>query len=79
VAASVRKTGRLLSVTEGPRTYGVGAELIALATEEAFLHLEAPPTRLAGFDTIVPLPKGEDLYFYKHDRIFYEIKKLMDF
>jgi pyruvate dehydrogenase E1 component beta subunit len=63
VAASVRKTGRLLSVTEGPRTYGVGAELIALATEEAFLHLEAPPTRLAGFDTIVPLPKGEDLYF----------------
>jgi pyruvate dehydrogenase E1 component beta subunit len=79
VAASVRKTGRLLSVTEGPRTYGVGAELIALATEEAFLHLEAPPTRLAGFDTIVPLPKAEDLYFYKHDRIFYEIKKLMDF
>jgi pyruvate dehydrogenase E1 component beta subunit len=79
VAASVRKTGRLLSVTEGPRTYGVGAELIALATEEAFLHLEAPPTRLAGFDTIVPLPKGEDLYFYKHDRIFYEIKKLLDF
>ena len=79
LAKSIRKTGRMLSVTEGPSTYGVGAELIALANEEAFLNLEAPPARLAGFDTIVPLPRGEDFYFYKHDRIFYEIKKLMEF
>lgn len=79
LAKSIRKTGRMLSVTEGPSTYGVGAELMALANEEAFLNLEAPPARLAGFDTIVPLPRGEDFYFYKHDRIFYEIKKLMEF
>ena len=79
ITTSVRKTGRFLSVTEGPRTFGVGAELIAIVNEEAFLHLEAPPRRLTGFDTIIPLPRGEDLYFYKHDRIFYEIKKLMDY
>lgn len=79
ISKSVRKTGRMLSVTEGPRTYGVGAELMALANEEAFLYLEAPPGRLAGFDTIIPLPRGEDIYFYKHDRILYEILKLMDY
>lgn len=79
ISKSVRKTGRMLSVTEGPRTYGVGAELMALANEEAFLYLEAPPRRLAGFDTIIPLPRGEDIYFYKHDRILYEILKLTDY
>jgi pyruvate dehydrogenase E1 component beta subunit len=79
ISKSVRKTGRMLSVTEGPRTYGVGAELMALANEEAFLYLEAPPRRLAGFDTIIPLPRGEDIYFYKHDRILYEILKLVDY
>ncbi|BBM84156.1 alpha-ketoacid dehydrogenase subunit beta [Candidatus Uabimicrobium amorphum] len=79
VAASIRKTGRLLSVTEGPGTFGVGAEMIALANEEAFLYLEAPPTRLAGFDTIVPLPKGEHLYYHTPERIFYEIKKLVEY
>ncbi len=79
VAESIRKTGRFLSVTEGPRSFGAGAELLALANEEAFLSLEAPPTRLAGFDTIVPLPKGEDHYFYPPERILYEIKKLIEY
>lgn len=79
VATSIRKTGRLLSVTEGPTSFGVGAEMIALANEEAFLYLEAPPTRLAGFDTIVPLPKGEHLYYHTPERIFYEIKKLVEY
>lgn len=79
IAQSIEKTGRLLSVTEGPRSFGVGAEIIALANEESFLRLEAPPTRLAGFDTIVPLPKGERLYFYPPERVFYEIKKLIEY
>jgi len=76
---SIKKTGRLLVVTEGPKTGGVGAELMAIANEEAFLHLEAPPTRLAGFDTIPPLPKGEHFYFHNPERIYYEIKRIMEF
>jgi pyruvate dehydrogenase E1 component beta subunit len=79
VSQSIRKTGRLLSVTEGPSTLGLGSELIALANEEAFLYLEAPPTRLAGFDTVVPYPRGEHFYFYSPDRIFYEIEKLVKY
>ncbi|MFH1853448.1 MAG: alpha-ketoacid dehydrogenase subunit beta [Candidatus Neomarinimicrobiota bacterium] len=76
---SVRKTGRLLVVTEDHVTYGVGAEIMAIANEEAFLNLEAPPTRLGGFDTIPPLPKGEHWYFQRPERIFYELKKIAEY
>ncbi len=76
---SVRKTGRLLVVTEAHKTFGPGAEIMAIATEEAFLNLEAPPTRLSGFDTIAPLPQGEKWYYHRPERIFYEIKKLIDY
>jgi pyruvate dehydrogenase E1 component beta subunit len=79
IAQSIKKTGRFLAVTEGPRSAGVGAELMAVANEEAFLSLEAPPTRLTGFDTVPPLPKGEHFYFHSPERIFYEIKKLREF
>lgn len=53
--ASVHKTGRLVVVHEAPRTCGFGAELVSLVTERAFLHLEAPPVRVTGFDTPFPL------------------------
>jgi len=76
---SIRKTGRFLVVNEGPASFGVGAELMAIANEEAFLSLEAPPTRLSGFDTVPPLPKGEHFYSHSPERIFYEIKKLYDY
>ena len=79
ITNSIKKTGKLLIVNEGPTSYGVGAELIAIANEEAFLHLEAPPSRLGGFDTIPPLPKGEHFYFHSPNRIFYEIQKLINY
>ena len=54
VISSVRKTGRLVVVHEAPRTCGFGAELVSLVCEKAFYHLEAPPTRVTGFDTPFP-------------------------
>ncbi len=51
---SVKKTGRVVMVHEAPKTCGFGAELIALINEKAFLHLEAPPRRVTGFDTPFP-------------------------
>lgn len=76
IAQSVKKTGRLLVVSEGPSSFGVGSEIISIVNEEAFLSLEAPPARVSGFDTIIPFPMGE--HFYQNDRlrIFYEIEKL---
>jgi 2-oxoisovalerate dehydrogenase E1 component beta subunit len=52
--ASVRKTGRLVVVHEAPKTCGFGAELVALVNEHAFVHLEAPPVRVCGYDTPFP-------------------------
>jgi pyruvate dehydrogenase E1 component beta subunit len=54
IVASVQKTGRVVVVHEAPRTCGFGAELVALINEKAFLHLEAPPKRVTGFDTPFP-------------------------
>jgi 2-oxoisovalerate dehydrogenase E1 component beta subunit len=54
VIASVKKTGRVVVVHEAPKTCGFGAELVALVNEKAFLHLEAPPVRVTGFDTPFP-------------------------
>ncbi len=79
IAQSVRKTGRLLVVTEEPKSFGTAAEIIAVANEEAFLSLEAPPKRLAGFDTIVPLPQGEHFYIQDPLRIFFEIRNLVSY
>jgi len=55
IVSSVKKTGRLVIVHEAPRTCGFGSELVALITERAFLHLEAPPIRVTGWDTPFPL------------------------
>jgi len=54
IVPSVKKTGRVVVVHEAPRTCGFGGEIIALINEKAFLHLEAPPVRVTGFDTPFP-------------------------
>jgi pyruvate dehydrogenase E1 component beta subunit len=76
---SVRKTGRIITVTEGVRSFGVASEISQIVSEEAFLSLEAPPKRVTGFDTIVPLPKGEHHYLQDAYKIFYEIEKTVKF
>jgi 2-oxoisovalerate dehydrogenase E1 component beta subunit len=54
VIASVKKTGRVVVVHEAAKTCGLGGEIVALVNEKAFLHLEAPPRRVTGFDTPFP-------------------------
>jgi pyruvate dehydrogenase E1 component beta subunit len=76
---SVKKTGRIITVTEGVRSFGVASEITQIVTEEAFLSLEAPPKRVTGFDTIVPLPKGEHHYLQSPNKIFYEIEKTVKY
>ncbi len=76
---SVKKTGRFVVVQEAVKTYGPGAELISLVNEKAFLHLEAAPARVTGFDITVPLAKGEHYHFIQPERIAAEIKKVAKF
>jgi len=79
VTASIKKTGRIIFVGEEPRSFGVGSEIMALANEEAFLHLEAPPKRVTAFDVIVPYPRGEHHYMITPEKIFYEIERTIKF
>jgi len=54
ILASVRKTGRLVTVEEGRRTGGVGAEISAVVSEEAFFDLDAPIKRVGAPPIPVP-------------------------
>lgn len=79
ISNSIKKTGRIVTVAEEVTSFGVAAELTAIANEEAFLYLEAPPKRVTGFDTIVPLPKGEHWFMHSPDKIFYEIERTVKY
>ena len=54
IVESVKKTGRCVVVHEATLTSGFGAELAALVQAECFYHLEAPVTRICGWDTPYP-------------------------
>ena len=54
IVESVKKTGRVVIVHEAPKACGFGAELLSQISERAFLHLEAPPVRVTGWDTPFP-------------------------
>jgi len=79
IANSVRKTGKIITVSEAPKSFSVSSEITQIVNEDAFLYLEAPPKRVNGFDTIVPLPRGEHHYMISAEKIFYEIEKTVKF
>jgi pyruvate dehydrogenase E1 component beta subunit len=59
IVASVKKTGRCVSIEEGWPQSGVGAEIAAKVQEEAFDYLDAPVLRVTGKD--VPMPYAANL------------------
>ena len=63
IGASVRKTGRVVIVEEGPKTGGVSAEISAGIVERFGEHLQAPVVRVASADVPVPFsPVLENAY-----------------
>ncbi len=59
IVASVKKTGRAVTVEEGWQQSGVGAEIAARIMEQAFDYLDAPVARVSGKD--VPMPYAANL------------------
>jgi 2-oxoisovalerate dehydrogenase E1 component beta subunit len=63
VLASARKTGKIAIAHEAYRTCGMGGELAALISEDAFEWLDAPLVRITAPDTPVPYsPPLEDAF-----------------
>jgi len=54
IVKSVRKTGRLVIVSEDVKTAGVSSEIAAVVAEEALDYLDAPIKRVAEPDTPIP-------------------------
>jgi len=76
LASSVNKTGRCLIAHEATRFAGYGAELAARIQKECFYNLEAPISRIAGWDT--PYPHAfEWQYFPGKKRVANGIRKIM--
>lgn len=58
VAASVTRTGRLVTVEEGGGDGGIGAELIAFVAEHCLRALRSAPLRIAGAPVPMPYAAG---------------------
>lgn len=74
---SVRKTGRLVVTHEAPLTGGLGAEIAARVAERGLAFLRAPVERVAGFDTVMPLPRLEHHYLPDARRMAAAIRRAM--
>jgi pyruvate dehydrogenase E1 component beta subunit len=59
IIQSVKKTNRIVSVEEGWPYAGIGSEISAVVTEQAFDWLDAPVRRVTGVD--VPMPYAANL------------------
>lgn len=78
VLHSVEKTGRVVVVTEAPRTGGFHSEISAVIAEEAIEHLRAPIVRVTGFDApYPPFTAIEDVYRPNALRVAKAIRKVM--
>ena len=79
ILASVERTGRCVVVQEAPLTAGFGAEIAARLADRGLVRLMAPVKRVAGFDTIMPLPRLEARYMPGADRILAAAREVLEY
>lgn len=79
ILASVEKTGRCAIVHEAPLTSGFGAEIAARLADEGLMNLLAPLRRVAGYDTVMPLPRLEQFYMPSAERIVNTARDLLEY
>jgi 2-oxoisovalerate dehydrogenase E1 component beta subunit len=79
IRASVERTGRCVVVHEAPLTGGFGAEIAARLAHEALTSLFAPVERVAGYDTVMPLPRLEHHYLPDVARILAGARRVLEY
>ncbi len=78
ILKSVRKTGRLVIVSEDCRTAGVSAEIAAIVAEEALDYLDAPIKRVAEPDTPIPFsPSMEQFVIPSENSIVQAVRSVV--
>ncbi|ADI13882.1 alpha-ketoacid dehydrogenase subunit beta [Truepera radiovictrix] len=74
----VARVGRVVLVSEAPKTAGFISEVAATISEEVLDALLAPPVRVAGFDT--PYPYAQDrAYLPGVNRILRAVQAVLDY
>lgn len=68
IIGSVKKTGRLVVVSEDCKTAGVSAEIAAVVAEEAIDYLDAPIKRVAEPDTPIPFSPPLEQYVIPNEK-----------
>jgi 2-oxoisovalerate dehydrogenase E1 component beta subunit len=80
ILASVKKTGKVLILHEARKTAGIGAEIAAIISEDAFQYLDAPIVRVTAPDTPVPYsPPLEKEYRPNAENIIEAATRLYNF
>ena len=80
VLASVAKTSRALLLHEARLTGGIGGELAAIISEQAFEYLDAPIFRVASADSPVPFaPPLEAAFLPSVDKVVAAAKRLVEY
>lgn len=78
IVESVKRTSRLVIASDDVKTGGVGAEISASVSENAFGYLDAPIARIACPDTPIPFsPPLEQSYMPNADKIVETVKTIM--
>jgi 2-oxoisovalerate dehydrogenase E1 component beta subunit len=78
VLESVAKTSKVLMLQEAPQSGGVGAQVLAAVTSQAFEQLDAPPVFLAPPETPVPFaPELEDAYLPSRESVRAALEALL--
>jgi pyruvate dehydrogenase E1 component beta subunit len=77
ILASVARTGRVVVVQEAAITGGFGAEIVARIADAGLFDLQAPVERVAGYDTVMPLPKLEAAYLPSVGRIVSAARRVL--
>jgi len=78
IVESVKRTSKLIIASDDVKTGGVGAEISASVSENAFGYLDAPIARVACPDTPIPFsPPLEQLYMPNADKIVNTVKTII--
>jgi len=78
ILASVRKTHRVVIVSEDTTRAGVGSELAAQISHDAFDYLDAPVERVSALNSPIPFaPRSESLVIPQEETILKAVRKVL--
>ena len=79
VAASVRKTGRLVVVQEAPHAASVGSDIVSEISRRCFYEMSAPGIIVSGYHVPYPISRLEDEFRPSVERILDGVDRVLEY